>query len=198
MVWWVFFQSCLTSELTVKRDTLGISHARRERAGMSLVLHLFSISLVLMLPTDRPQPPPACLAVPGKSWISLPSPPLPLPRRPCTPPQGGLPVASNAICACTLPDVETPSSFTTSYVKFRPSRARARPAACCRSEASRFNRSHSHSLRQKFSPLQLPSFPALQRGRLLHMLSGMTRRRARIRDSQQRISTQASLVECTF
>lgn len=38
---------------------------------MSLVLYLFNVSLMLVSPTARSQPPPVCLTAPGKSQISL-------------------------------------------------------------------------------------------------------------------------------
>lgn len=143
---------------------------------------------------------PASPRVPGctREIPDFTSPLLPVPRQPHTPPQGGLPAVGNAICTCTLPAVEAPSSFTVSYTKLRPSHAGVWPATCCRSDTSCFNFSHSYRLWQRFSSLQLPLLPALRRGRLLFALSEMTHRRVRFKDSQQRISTQAGLAKCTF
>lgn len=74
----VFFQFCLSRELIVRRDISGISCVRRERAGVSLVLHLLSVSRVPVSPAARSQPPLACQAVLEESRVSLHYPVLPL------------------------------------------------------------------------------------------------------------------------
>lgn len=87
-----------------------------------------------------------------------------LPQQPHMLQHGGLPDVGNGILACILLVVETPSTFTTSFVRFRTSHAWGWPATYCRSDTAWFNCSHSYSLRQGLSSLQFPSLPALRRG----------------------------------
>lgn len=138
------FQFFLLNELFVRRGILGMWG---ERAGLSLVLYILSVSLVLVLLVARSQPP-------RRAWLCWGNPRFHL-----------LLCSSPVFHAGRSPSHgqwRSPSSFTTPCAEFRPSHAEVWPATCCSPGSACFSFRCSYSLWHRLSPLQLPSFPALR------------------------------------
>lgn len=153
-----------------------------ERAGLSAVLYILTVSLVLVLPAAGSQPPRRawlCRANPGFHLLLGSSPILYALR-------GDLPAVGNGIRqAASLHPV---LSSDLPMLKRDPPRVAARTPPALASDVPTASGTG-------FPPFSFPLSQPSAVGRLLYTLSETTRRRVRFRGGWQRISTQASLVK---